>query len=60
MTFEQWLADCLVLISSKLGFDSATALRMVNGAGLSIYRDKFERGLTPQQCVDDELRGWNE
>lgn len=58
--FEPWLDECRALISQKLGFDSETARNMVEGAGLKIYREKFERGLTPEQCVDDELSTWNE
>lgn len=58
--FEPWLDECRKLLSQTLRFDHEKAREMVEGAGLQIYRAKFDRGLTPQQCVDDELSTWNE
>jgi len=60
MEFESWLTECQLIISKKLNFDEDDAARMIDGAGISIYLAKFERGLTPQQCVEDELIAWNE
>lgn len=55
MLFERWLAECRAIICRTLSYSDDKATLMIEGAGLSIYRAKFDRGLTPQQCVDDEL-----
>jgi hypothetical protein len=58
--FEAWLYECLSILSATLDFTEANAAAMIQGAGISIYLAKFNRGMTPQQCVDDELICWNE
>jgi len=60
MPFEEWISACEVAISKALGFDKAMARRMIDGVGIDIFRDKFDRGMTPEQCIDDELMLWNE
>lgn len=60
MQFEAWLAECRDVIIKVLGFDARLAGQMIEGADVSIYRAKFDRGLTPQQCIDDEVAAWNE
>lgn len=60
MLFEAWLTDCQSILINTLSFTEAAAAAMIQGAGVSIYRAKFDSGLTPQQCVDDELSVWNE
>jgi hypothetical protein len=60
MSFESWLSECQIILVTALNFTEAAAAAMIHGAGISIYRAKFDRGLTPRQCVDDELSVWNE
>ena len=60
MGFEEWLAECCLIISATLQMDSATVIKMIDGSGEAVYRAKFGRRLSPQQCVDDELIYWNE
>ena len=59
MIFEQWLAKCRSPIGTTLRMEAGTVDKMIKGAGEHIYRAKFDRGMTPQQCVDDELIYWN-
>lgn len=58
--FETWLSECRQIIRQTLGFSGVLVDSMIAGAGLQIYRAKFDRGMTPQQCIDDETRYWNE
>jgi len=60
MTFEAWLAECRSILMWALDCDEAKAQRTIDGVGETIYRDKFDQCLTPQQCIDDELSTWNE
>jgi len=60
MEFEQWMQECSAIIQTVLSFDKETALQMILGAGMVQYRKKFDQGLTPQQCIDDETIYWNE
>lgn len=60
MPFETWLAACQTILMTTLNVTETFAAATIQGAGISIYKAKFDRGLTPQQCVDDELIYWNE
>jgi hypothetical protein len=58
--FGAWLDECRQIIAAALRCDTAKANAMVLGAGIAIYRKKFDRGLTPQECVNDEFSVFNE
>lgn len=58
--FGPWLDQCRELIAQWLRCDETHASAVMLGAGLGVYRAKFERGLTPRECVDDELSVFNE
>lgn len=60
MSFEAWLADCQMIFVTTLNFTETIAAAMIHGAGISVYKAKFGRGMSPQQCVDSELIYWNE
>jgi hypothetical protein len=58
--FEAWLSECRSILSATLHLTETKAAAMIQGAGIAVYLAKFQRGFTPQQCVDDELVCWNE
>jgi hypothetical protein len=58
MSFEGWLAECHGIVAKKLGSDE-TAEKMILPA-TSVYRAKFDRGLTPLEAVEDEFMSWHD
>lgn len=59
MQFEPWLEECKSIIRQRLNYSDELAQKMIDGAGIAVYRAKFDRGLTPQQCIDDETNYWD-
>jgi hypothetical protein len=54
------LSECKSIIVSTLNCSDEFAGAMIRGAGVLVYPRKFDRGLSPQQCIDDEMVYWNE
>jgi hypothetical protein len=58
--FDKWLGTCRTILIDRLHCSPEFADLVISGAGIGIYRRQFERGLSPEQCIDLELCYWND
>ena len=60
MDFETWLQECRFILIRTLQCSDEFAHKIIEGSGIDIYRHQFNRKLTAQQCIDEELIYWND
>jgi hypothetical protein len=58
--FDHWLGTCRRILMDQLSCSPEFADLVIMGAGITIYRNQFERGLSPEQCIELELCYWND